>query len=114
MTVEAATTGLIFLAFLEQVLCPLLRPGQVVVMDNLSAHKVEGVRTLIEATGARLLYLPSYSPYLNPIEQCWSKLKAILRSKQAREPTALDQAITEAIEAVSPVDAHGWFKHCGY
>ena len=114
MTVEAATTGLIFLAFLEQVLCPLLRPGQLVVMDNLSAHKVEGVRALIEATGARLLYLPSYSPYLNPIEQCWSKLKAILRSKQAREPTALDQAITEAIEAVSPVDAHGWFKHWGY
>src|SRR5450759_5681519 len=79
MTVESSTDGDVFLAYLEQVLCPRLEPGQVVVMDNLSAHKVEGVRRLIEARGAQLLYLPPYSPDFNPIEQAWSKVKQLLR-----------------------------------
>ena len=80
MTIAEPTDGDIFLAYLEQVLCPRLRPGQVVIMDNLSAHKVAGVREQIEAAGARLLYLPPYSPDFNPIEQAWSKVKQILRS----------------------------------
>jgi transposase len=80
MTIEAATDTDIFLAYLDHVLCPVLRPGDVVVMDNLSSHKVEGVRSRIQAVGADVLYLPPYSPDLNPIEKAWSKLKQILRS----------------------------------
>jgi transposase len=83
MTIESPTDGDVFLAYLEQVLCPQLQPGQVVIMDNLSAHKVEGVRSLIEACGAQLLYLPPYSPDFNPIEQAWSKIKEILRAAQS-------------------------------
>ena len=86
MTIPEPTDGDIFLAYLEQVLCPRLRPGQVVIMDNLSAHKVAGVRELIEATGARLIYPPPYSPDLNPIEQVWSKVKQILRSLKGAPP----------------------------
>ena len=79
MTIESATDGDVFLAYLEQVLCPQLLPGQVVIMDNLAAHKVAGVRAFIEGAGARLLYLPPYSPDFNPIEQAWSKIKQLLR-----------------------------------
>ena len=99
MTIEAATDGEIFLAYVEHVLCPALRPGDVVVMDNLSAHKVEGVGEMIEAAGAELLYLPPYSPDLNPIEKAWSKIKQILRTIKARSNETLDQAITEALQA---------------
>ncbi len=84
MTIEAPTDGDVFLAFLEQVLCPQLRSTHCVVMDNLAAHKVAGVRQLIEATGARLLYLPPYSPDFNPIEKCWAQLKQYLRAAKAR------------------------------
>lgn len=114
MTIDMATDGDIFKAYLEQVLVPALRPGQVVVMDNLSAHKVVGVRDLIESAGARLEYLPAYSPDLNPIEPCWSKLKALLRKAAARSYEALDHAISEALAVITASDAHGWFKHCGY
>ena len=92
MTIAEATDGDIFLAYLEQVLCPRLRPGQVVIMDNLSVHKVAGVRERIEAVGARLLYLPPYSPDFNPIEPAWSKVKQILRSLKARTADALEAA----------------------
>ena len=84
MTIESPTDGDVFLAYLEQVLCPSLRPGQVVIMDNLAAHKVAGVREQIEATGARLIYLPPYSPDFNPIEQAWSKVKQYLRAGQGQ------------------------------
>jgi transposase len=84
MTIEAATDAEIFLAYLEQILFPALRPGDVVIMDNLSSHKVSGVRELIEAAGAELLYLPPYSPDLNPIEKAWAKLKQLLRTAKAR------------------------------
>ena len=84
MTIEAATDGEIFLVYLEQVLCPQLQPGDIVVMDNLSAHKVSGVRNLVEQTGAQLWYLPPYSPDFNPIEKCWSQVKQLLRAAQAR------------------------------
>jgi len=90
--------GEIFRAYVEQVLCPRLRPGDVVVMDNLSAHKVRGIRERIEAQGAELLYLPPYSPDLNPIEKAWFKLKHFLRGAKARTADGLDQAITEALK----------------
>jgi len=112
MTVEAATDGEIFLAYVEHFLCPELRPGDVVVMDNLSAHKVDGVRQLIEAMGAKLLYLPPYSPDLNPIEKAWSKIKQILRALKARSTETLDQAITEALMHITADNARAWFRIC--
>ena len=93
MTIEEPTDADIFLAYLDHVLCPKLRPGDVVVMDNLSAHKIDGVRASIETTGAEMLYLPPYSPDLNPIEKAWSKLKTLLRSVKARTKEALDEAL---------------------
>ena len=102
------------LAYLEQVLCPQLQSGQVVIMDNLAAHKVAGVRQLIEATGARLLYLPPYSPDFNPIEQAWSKIKQLLRSAKARTADALENAIAKALAAITAENALAWFSHCGY
>lgn len=110
MTVEAATDAEIFLAYLDHMLCPALKPGDVVVMDNLSSHKVTGVRERIEAAGAELLYLPPYSPDLNPIEKAWAKLKQQLRSAKARTKEALDQAITELIPTIRPKDATAWFR----
>src|SRR5665213_587973 len=86
MSVEAATDGDVFLAYLEHVLCPQLQPGQLVVMDNLGAHKVDGVRELIEQTGASLCYLPPYSPDFNPIEKCWAQMKQKLRSLKSPLP----------------------------
>src|SRR5271157_4417604 len=101
MTVEAATDREIFLTYLDQVLCPQLRPGDVVVMDNLSSHKVKGVRERIEAAGAKLLYLPPYSPDLNPIEKAWAKLKQLLRAAKARTKEVLDQAITDLLPQIT-------------
>jgi transposase len=110
MTVEAATDAEIFLAYLEHVLCPQLQPGQIVIMDNLSSHKVAGVRERIEAAGASLLYLPPYSPDLNPIEKAWAKLKQQLRAAKARTAAALDRAITELLPTIRPQDAAAWFR----
>jgi transposase len=112
MTVEAATDREIFLAYVEQVLCPALKPGDVVVMDNLSSHKVDGVRSLIEMAGAELLYLPPYSPDMNPIEKAWAKLKQWLRAAKARTKDALDKAIADALQQISADNANAWFKHC--
>ena len=111
MTIEQATDGDIFLAYVEQILCPALKPGDVVVMDNLSSHKIKGVRRLIEEAGAEVLYLPPYSPDLNPIEKAWSKLKQILRAAKARTKEALEKAITEAIRLITPDNAKAWFNH---
>jgi transposase len=110
MTVEAATDREIFLAYLDHCLCPKLQAGDVVVMDNLSSHKVEGVRERIEKCGAKLLYLPPYSPDLNPIEKAWSKLKLLLRSAKARTREALDQAISELLPRITAEDASAWFR----
>jgi transposase len=112
MTVEAATDREIFLAFLEELLCPALQPGDVVIMDNLSSHKVDGVRECIERCQAELLYLPPYSPDLNPIEKAWSKLKENLRQARARTVEALDQAIANALPEISPENAQVWFRLC--
>lgn len=114
MTVESSTDADVFLAFLDQVLCPQLRAGQIVVMDNLRAHKVAAVQDKIEATGATLLYLPPYSPDFNPIEKCWAKVKQILRSLKARTAETLDQAMTQALASISSANAQAWFQHCGY
>jgi len=113
MTIEEATVRDIFLAYVEQVLCPALRPGDVVVMDNLSAHKVSGARELIQAGGAELLYLPPYSPDLNAIELAFAKLKQLLRFLPARTVEALQQAVTHALPCITPDDARAWFRHCG-
>jgi transposase len=110
MTIEAATDREIFLAYLDEVLCPKLRLGDVVVMDNLSSHKVQGVRERIEAAGAKLLYLPPYSPDLNPIEKAWAKLKQLLRAAKARTKEALDQAIAELLPLLTADDAKAWFR----
>lgn len=114
MTVEGFTDGDVFLAFLREVLVPQLRPGQVIIMDNLTAHNVAGVVEAMTTAGARLLYLPPYSPDLSPIEECWSKVKALLRAKAARTLETLEQAIAEALAAITATDARGWFTHAGY
>ena len=114
MTVESATVGDVFLAYLDHVLCPALHPGEVVVMDNLSAHKVGGVRQRIEATGAQLLYLPPYSPDFNPIEKAWSKIKQHLRSAKSRTVERLEEIIPQALQTITSQNALAWFSHCGY
>ena len=112
--VDGAMTGELFEAYVAQQLAPALEPGDVVVMDNLSAHKVAAVRAKIEAVGSQLLYLPPYSPDFNPIEKCWAKIKQILRSLKARTVETLDEAITQALACITPENARGWFQHCGY
>ncbi len=114
MSVDGAADTLAVVAFVEHVLVPTLRPGQVVLMDNLSSHKAPQVRELIERAGCRLLLLPPYSPDFNPIEQAWSKLKTLLRSMGARTREALETALTHVLDALTTADAHSWFAHCGY
>ncbi len=114
LAVEGATTRAVFEAYVEEALAPSLRPGQVVVMDNLSAHKGQRVRELIEERGCELLFLPPYSPDLNPIEQAFSKLKASLRRAQARTYGALIEAMGRALDEISKRDASGFLRHCGY
>jgi transposase len=114
MSSDGATDAEVFRPYGEQVLCPTLVPGDIVIMDNLRAHKVAGIRERIAACGAQLIYLPPYSPDLSPIEPCWSKLKTLLRTAQARTRDALDAAIQQVLAAVTPSDARGWFRHCGY
>ncbi len=114
MTIESPTDGDVCLAYLEQVLCPRLLPGQIVVMDNLSAHKHARVRLLIEQSGTPLLYLPPHSPDFNPIEKCWSKIKEYLRGAKARMHDVLEQSITTAIACVTAENSAAWFQHCGY
>ena len=111
MTIEEATDGDIFLAYVGQILCPTLEAGDVVVLDNLSSHKLKEVRELIEARKAEVLYLPPYSPDLNPIEKAWAKIKQHLRSVRARTAEELDQAITDAIALITPENATAWFRH---
>ncbi len=114
MTIPGATTGEVFVAFTEQALVPILRPGHIVVMDNLSAHKVAGVREAIEAVGAKLVFLPPYSPDMNRIEPAWSKLKNYLREAAARTIGTLEDAVGDAIVRITPHDCAGWLRHCGY
>jgi transposase len=114
MTVEGAVDAAVFRAYVGQVLVPTLRAGDVVVMDNLSVHKVQDIEAMIRGAGAQLIYLPPYSPDWSPIEPCWSKIKTRLRGMKARTREALDQALTKVISKISNSDARGWFAHCGY
>ncbi len=114
MLLEGATNGAVFEIYLEHILLPSLAPGQIVVMDNLSAHKGARVRQLIEERGCQLLFLPAYSPDFSPIEETFSKIKAHLRRVGARTREALEEAMAQALETVTSQDALGWFTHCGY
>jgi transposase len=114
LAVQSSTTREVFESYVEQVLAPSLRPGQVVVMDNLSSHKGGRVSELIEQRGCELLYLPPYSPDLNPIEEAFAKVKTLLRRFEARTREALVEAMGRALDAVTARDAHGFFEHRGY
>jgi transposase len=114
LVVEGSTNTKVFETYLREVLCPTLEEGQVVVMDNLSSHKAQRVSKLIEGKGCELLYLPSYSPEFNPIEQAFSKLKSYLREACARSYETLTEVIGEALRTISASDAESFFDHCGY
>lgn len=114
LAVEGATTAGVFEAYVEKVLVPKLQAGQIVVMDNLGAHRPKRVRELIEGRGCELLYLPAYSPDYNPIEEAFSKIKSLLRRAAARSKGALVEAMGVALSAVSSADARGFFEHAGY
>jgi transposase len=114
MAIEGATDTEVFRAFVRTVLCPTLRPGDMVVMDNLSPHKNDLTLGLIEQAGATVCFLPAYSPDLNPIEKMWSKVKQFLRSAEARTCAELLAAIAAALQTVTPQDALNWFASCGY
>lgn len=114
MTHVGGTSGEVFKRFVQEYLVPVLRPGDLVVMDNLGAHHCSGVKEAIRETGADVLYMPPYSPDLNPIELCWSKVKAQLRRVGARTLPTLKKAVRAATAAVSLSDAEGWFLFCGY
>ena len=111
---EGALDGNIFRTYVKHLLAPSLKPGDIVIMDNLSCHKVSGIVQAIEAVGASVVFLPPYSPDFNPIELMWSKIKAILRKLKVREKELLDHAISLALDSVSTADILGWFKHDGY
>jgi len=114
LIVDGAANSELFAIYIEQILAPTLEPGQIVIMDNLKIHKGQKVRQAIEARGCQLLFLPAYSPDLSPIEEAFSKIKAILRRMGARSREALQEALEYALTTVSASDASGWFRHCGY
>jgi transposase len=117
MSIEAATSEPVFLAYLKQVLVPELtrrKPDATVVMDNLPSHHTNAVAETLDAAGLGLLYLPRYSPDLSPIEPGWSKVKTRLRADAARTKEALDDKLGPALDTITPQDAKGWFRHCGY
>jgi transposase len=114
MAIEGATDTEVFRAYVQEVLVPTLRTGDLVIMDNLAPHKNEQTIALIRQVGADVLFQPPYSPDLNPIEMMWSKIKALLRKASARTHEDLLAALAHALEAVTPSDARGWFAACGY
>jgi transposase len=114
MTIDGATNTEVFYAYVREVLTPVLKPGDIVIMDNLGAHKNARTQALIEAAGAQVRFLPAYSPDLNPIEMMWSKIKALLRAAEARTQPDLQATIGHALRCITPQDAFGWFTACGY
>jgi transposase len=114
LTVEGAVDTEVFDAYLARVLGPRLRRGDVVVLDNLTAHRASRIEEVAAARGAQVLWLPPYSPDYSPIEQCWSKIKSYLRGAKARTRGQLEEALTVALGLVTKADIRGWFKHCGY
>jgi transposase len=114
LAIDGAINGDLFLAYVEQVLVPTLKPGDVVIMDNLRVHKMAGVRDAIEAADVKLLFIPHYSPDLNPIEMAFSKLKALLRAKAIRTAEALWKALGDLCDSFNPADCANYFHHDGY
>lgn len=114
LTFNGATNATIFRGYVERCLAPALKPGDIVIMDNLASHKVQGVREMIEAVGCDLWYLPPYSPDMNPIEKLWSKVKALLRAAAARTSDNLIVAIARALRAVTLTECRNYFRSCGY
>lgn len=114
MLLPGAVDGAAFKAYVQHCLVPTLRPGDIVLMDNLRVHKVAGIETAIAQAQAHVRYLPPYSPDLSPIELAWSKIKAHLRRAAARTYAELQQAVAAAVQNITESDARGWFKHCGY
>jgi transposase len=114
MVIDGPTDADVFGAYVGHVLAPSLHVGDIVILDNLSPHKMAAVKAAIHAAGAEVLFLPPYSPDLNPIEHMWSKVKAFLRALKARTRTGLLAAIRDALRSVTPDDVLGWFSHCGY
>ncbi len=114
MIIEGSANAQLFETYIEHILAPSLQAGQIVIMDNLSIHKGQKVREIIEGQGCQLLFLPAYSPDLSPIEEAFSKLKTELRRVGARTHEALQEALAQALLAVTAADASGWFGHCGY
>jgi transposase len=114
LVLSGSVNGTMFYGYIEQCVLPTLQSGDILFMDNLSAHKVAGLEELARSRGAHLIYLPPYSPDLNPIELAWSKVKSILRRIKARTFSDLIDALKEAFEAITTQDIHAWFAHCGY
>lgn len=114
MSMTGANDGAVWVLFVRQILVPTLRPGQIVLWDNLPVHKNQSVRQLIEACGCQVRFLPPYSPDFSPIEQAFSKLKTALRQAGARTRPALEEAIAAGLATITPRDAQAWFRHCGY
>ena len=114
MALEGTTDTESFRSYVSRVLVPVLKPDDIVVMDNLSPHKSDPTLALITSAGAQVLFLPAYSPDLNPIEKMWSKIKSLLRTAEARTAADLITAIGQALAKVTPQDALGWFVSCGY
>jgi len=114
LILSGAVNGSVFYGYIQQCVVPTLQAGDILFMDNLSAHKVAGLDELIRSCGAHLIYLPPYSPDFNPIELAWSKVKSILRRLKARTFPDLIEALKQALLAITPQDVHAWFAHCGY
>ena len=114
LVLSGSVNGAVFYGYIEQCVVPTLQPGDILFMDNLSAHKVAGLEELIRSQGAHLIYLPPYSADFNPIELAWSKVKTILRRLKARTLPELIDALKQALLAITPQDIHAWFAHCGY
>lgn len=111
---EGALDSRMYVAYIEKVLSPVLKPGDIVIMDNLNVHKSEVAKRFVQAKQCSYVYLPAYSPDLNPIEKMWSKVKQLLRGVKARTRAELDKAIDNALAAITADDAKGWFESCGY
>jgi transposase len=114
MTIAGSIDSAAFAAYVQRFLVPSLRPGQVVILDNLSAHKTAAAREAIEAAGCELRFLPAYSPDFNPIELAFAKVKSRLRAAAARDPASLEQATAQAIDRITPTDARAFYAHCGF
>lgn len=114
LVLSGAVNGTIFYGYIEQCVVPTLQPGDILFMDNLSAHKIAGLEELIRSCSAHLIYLPPYSPDFNPIELVWSKVKTILRRLKARTWPDLIEALKQALQTITTQEVHNWFAHCGY